>query len=177
MTIVYSLTPELRMKLKEPLGTLIRGSFVETMAEFKKTVREAKPFCIVSVGDTVSKNLEASKVFPQLSIVDNLAMRKSIPPVSLTVDRTVNVKNPQATITREAITAIQNSLESKSRVKIVVDGEEDLLTLIVILYAPENSFVVYGQPCEGMVVVRVTRAKRAEVAQILKAMESVRKAK
>ena len=177
MTIVYNLTPELRLKLKEPLGTLIRGSFVETMAEFKKMVEEEKPSCIVSVGDTVSKNLEASRVFPQLSIVDNYAMRKSIPPVSLTADRTVKVKNPQATITQEAITAIQNALESNSRVKIVVDGEEDLLTLIAIQCAPAKSFVVYGQPYEGMVVVGVNQTKKAEVARILKSMESVRKAK
>jgi len=177
MTIVYSLTTELRIKLREPLGTLVRGSSVETMARFKKMIEEAKPSRIVSVGDTVSRNLEASLVFPQLSIVDNLAMRKSISPVPLTADRTVNVKNPQGTVTQEAIAAIQNALESNNRVKIVVDGEEDLLTLVAILYAPEESFVVYGQPYEGMVVVSVTQKKKAEVARILKEMESVRKAK
>jgi len=35
MAIAYSLTPELRIKLKKPIGTLIRGSFAETMKIFK----------------------------------------------------------------------------------------------------------------------------------------------
>jgi len=56
-----------------------------------------------------------------------------------------------------------------------VDGEEDLLTLVAVLHAPENSFIVYGQPREGVVIVKATREKKAEVAEILKAMESVSK--
>ncbi|MDI6805914.1 MAG: DUF359 domain-containing protein, partial [Candidatus Bathyarchaeia archaeon] len=59
----------------------------------------------------------------------------------------------------------------------IVDGEEDLLTLIAVLYAPQNSFVVYGQPYEGIVVVKVTPEKKAEVSEILKTMETARKTK
>jgi len=177
MSIVYGLTPELRRKLKEPLGTLIRGSFNETLKRFKDMAEEEKPSRIISVGDTVSKNLVKNHVFPQLSIVDNRVMRKRVQPVSLATENTIYVKNPRGTITDEALVAIQEALKSDCRVKIVVDGEEDLLTLIAVLYAPENSFVVYGQPYEGVVVVKVTHEKKAEVAEILKTMEDVRKAK
>jgi uncharacterized protein (UPF0218 family) len=62
-------------------------------------------------------------------------------------------------------------------VHVVVDGEEDLLVLVAVLYAPVGGLVVYGQPGEGVVVVRVTDAKRAEALGILKGMEIVRKAK
>jgi uncharacterized protein (UPF0218 family) len=177
MTLAYSLTPELRRKLKDPLGTLIRGPFIETMGKFKEMVDKEKPTCIISVGDTVSKNLQDNHVFPQLLIVDNLAMRKSIQPISLTANRTVHVKNPRATITEDAVSAIRDSLRTRGSIKIVIDGEEDLLTLIAILYAPENAFVVYGQPYEGIVVVKVTQAKKAEMTEILKTMVSARKAK
>lgn len=51
------------------------------------------------------------------------------------------------------------------------------MTLIAVMYAPENSFVLYGQPYKGIVVVKVTTEKRAKIAEILKAMEDVRKAK
>jgi len=37
--------------------------------------------------------------------------------------------------------------------------------------------VVYGQPREGIVIVKVTPEKKARVADFLKAMKSVRKAK
>jgi hypothetical protein len=104
-------------------------------------------------------------------------MRKAIQPLSLAAEKIIRVRNPQATITDEAINAIQDSLKCDSSVNIIVDGEEDLLALIAVLYAPENAFVVYGQPYEGIVVVKATATKKEEVAAILKAMESARKAK
>jgi len=177
MGIAYRLTPELRERLKEPIGTLIQGSFIDTMNRFRQMMEREKPPRIVAVGDTVTRNLTKSRMPPQLSIVDNKCMRKSTQPVDLATDRTVHVENPQATITEEAIKAIQDSLRSSGSVKIVVDGEEDLLTLIAVMYAPENSFVLYGQPYEGIVVVKVTPEKRAKIAEILKAMEDARKAK
>jgi hypothetical protein len=47
---------------------------------------------------------------------------------------------------------------------IKVIGEEDLIALPLIAYAPIDSVILYGQPSEGIVVVRVmnriqTRAK------------------
>ncbi len=58
---------------------------------------------------------------------------------------------------------------------LLVDGEEDLLTLVAVLYAPENALVVYGQPNQGIVVVRVTSKKRAEAERIWGAMKTVKK--
>ena len=177
MATVYSVTPELRAKLKKPFGRLIRGSFAENMSKMKSIVEKEKPPKIVSVGDTVSRNLHEHKVNPQLSITDNKRMRKRIQPRIFPAKRVIHVKNPQGTITEEAITAVQKALESDEQVHIIVDGEEDLLTLIAVLYAPEKSLVVYGQPYEGIVIVKVTSEKKAEAAEILKAMKTVRKAK
>lgn len=175
MVAMRRITPELRKKLKEPMGVLIRGSFNETMRKLENMVKEEHPSKIVAVGDRVSKNLVENGVFPQLSIVDNKVMRRKIRPVILVADETFYVRNPRGTITNEAFAEIQRALRHKRRVKIVVDGEEDLLALVVVLYAPKNSFVVYGQPREGIVVVKVTEEKREEAAEILKAMEIVSK--
>jgi uncharacterized protein (UPF0218 family) len=177
MAIAYRVTPELRVKFKEPFGSLIRGSFAETMSEMEKRVKREKPPKIVSVGDTVSRNLHEHQINPQLSITDNKCKRKIIKPRVFAGKKVVQVKNPQGTITEEAITAIKEALESHEPVHIIVDGEEDLLTLIAVLYASEKSLIVYGQPNVGIVVVKVTSQKKAEVTEILKAMETVRKAK
>ena len=171
MPIKYNLTPELRIKLKQPLGTLIRGSFTETTKRFSEMVNKEKPPSIISVGDTVSKNLAKNHILPKLSIIDNKCMRKSVQPTPLATEKTFHVKNPQGTITEEAIAAIQEALQSSQHSKIVVEGEEDLLTLIAIMQAPQDSFVLYGQPHEGIVVVKVTQDKKTEVSEILKAME------
>jgi uncharacterized protein (UPF0218 family) len=178
MTIAYRLTPYLRRKLKKPLGTIIRGSFKETMNRLKEIVEVEKPLCIIAVGDAVSRSLVENNILPHIVVVDNKCMRKSLEePLSFKAEKTFSIKNPQATITEEAISALQDSLKRDVSVQVVVDGEEDLLTLIAVLYAPENSFVIYGQPHEGIVVIRTTLEKKAEIAEILRAMENVRKAK
>lgn len=172
MTIAYSLTPRLREKLKEPIGALIRGTFNETMRELKRIIEREKPPMIISVGDVVSKNLMKSRILPQLSIIDNKVMRKSVRPTALKVDESFYVKNPPGTITDEAVAAIREALKVSRPAKVVIDGEEDLLTLIAVSYAPRNSIIVYGQPNEGIVVVKATEGKKAEVAGILNIMKS-----
>jgi uncharacterized protein (UPF0218 family) len=123
---------------------------------------------IISVGDTVSRNLHKHNIIPKISITDNQSMRQRLEPHPFPNKTIVKTKNPQGTITQEAITAIKTAFKSKDQVEIVVDGEEDLLTLIVVLYAPENSLVLYGQPNRGLVVVKVTPKKKGEATKIWK---------
>lgn len=175
MTITYTTTPKIRGKLKKPWGKPVRGSFNETASILKDILKEEKPPFIVSVGDVVSKNLIENKILPNLLIVDNKVMRTTIKPAPLHADKEMRVKNPPGTLTPEALNTVQEAFRTNCRVKIVVDGEEDLLTLAAVLYAPENSMVIYGQPHEGIVVVKVTDEKKAEVAEILKAMEKAAK--
>jgi len=177
MSVVYSLTSELRIRLKAPIGMLIQGSFAETMKTLQGMINKEKPAAIISVGDTVSKNLAENHILPHLAIIDNRVMRRNIQPIPLKAKKTICVKNPPGTITEEASRAIQEALSCGFSVKIVVNGEEDLLALIAVLYSPENSYVIYGQPHEGIVVIKATSEKKAEVTEILKAMESSRKAK
>lgn len=172
MRVVYSVTPEMRLILKEPIGTLIRGSFAQTMKTLKDLIAKENPLCIISVGDTVSRNVSDSGFCPRLSIVDNMTMRRRIQAVLPKTLRTYHTRNPQATITDEAIETIRQALYSPDQIRILVEGEEDLLTLIAVLYAPENSYVIYGQPYEGIVVVKVTDQKKREVSTLLKAMET-----
>ncbi len=171
MSVIYTITPKLRVKLKEPFGVLIKGSFDETMAKMRQVKETQKPPKIVSVGDTVTKNLHDYDIVPDLSIIDNQCMRKKFKSTIYTSKATF-VKNPQGTITREAVDAIKEALNSSENRQIVIDGEEDLLTLTAVVYAPLNSVVVYGQPYEGIVLVKVTPEKKAEAAEFLKAMEN-----
>jgi len=162
-----------RMEGKSPLGLLIEGSFDETVEKLMKLIEKEKPSMIISVGDVVSESLIKRDVFPDVFIVDHKVMRKSVAPFSVKVDETKYVKNPAGTLAEEALNELQEVLKEKSgkRVKVVVDGEEDLLTLPVVLYAPENSLVVYGQPRRGIVAVKVTEQKKERVRQVIEAME------
>jgi len=171
MGIKYVLTPELRVELKKPLGILIKGPSAATIKKLKEMVTEDNLPIVVSVGDTVSKNLYRHNFCPKLAIVDNKRMRRKVQTTELRAAKIINVKNPQGTLTEEAIKATREAMEDKDTVAIVVDGEEDLLALIAIAYAPQNSYIVYGQPLQGIVVVKATPDKKAEIAAILGAMK------
>jgi len=175
MSDVYTVTPELRVKLSKPFGILVKGTFDQTMLKMLE-VKKQKPPKIISVGDVVTKNLQDHNIPPDLAIIDNQSMRNKFQLIIHTSEA-VKVKNPQGTITKEAIEEIEKALKNSKQTYIIVDGEEDLLALIAVLYAPENSVVVYGQPHEGIVLVKVSPEKKTEASEILKEMKNVRKAK
>jgi GTP-dependent dephospho-CoA kinase len=171
MTVVYILTEEMRIKFKDPFGTLIEGSLDETMNKMKSMINQLKPSRIISVGDVVSLNLHEYGLDPHLSIIDNKSLRTQIMPERTIAKNTVHVINPQGTITKEATVAVKEALERKEHVHIVVEGEEDLLVLVAVLYASEGDFVVYGQPHVGVVVIKVSVEKKGQVERWLNAMK------
>ena len=80
MTTEYTLTPRLRLFLKDPFGTLITGTPKETMAALKALMDKEKPAVLVSVGDVVSKNLHDYQLHPHLTIVDFISLRDQAMP-------------------------------------------------------------------------------------------------
>ena len=174
MTTEYTLTPRLRLFLKDPFGTLITGTPKETMVALKALFDKEQPPVLVSVGDVVSKNLHDYQLHPQLTIVDFISLRDQAMPKLAPVENTVCVANPQGTITAQAMAAIKAALDSGKHTNIEVKGEEDLLTLIAVLYAPEGSLVVYGQPHMGIVAVKATFEKKEMVKQFLNEMKAAK---
>lgn len=173
MICIRYLTPQLRRELKRPLGIVLQGSTQDIVEQIKTLIRKEKPPKIVTVGDKVSEDLTCNSLQPDLLIVDNRIMRKAICPISATADRIMTVKNPPGTITDQAWKAIMKAMKSSRSTKIVVDGEEDLLTLPAIISAPEGSLVVYGQPHEGVVVIEATEAMKQKVRKIVNAMKNI----
>lgn len=142
------------------------------MKRLWEKIAAEKPPVIVAVGDVVSMNLHAFGFNPQLSIFDGKSLRDQPMPEQAVVEKTVYVENPQGTITEEAEEAVKAALESKGHTHIVVDGEEDLLTLLAISYAPENAFIVYGQPYVGIVVAEATKTRKKQVKRFLNDMKA-----
>lgn len=173
MIQIHLLTDDLRVKLKSPLGMLLKGSFTETIKEFEKIVKAKKPPVIISVGDALSEALLKHNVFPKVLIIDNKVMRKPTTPVVAKGYETAKLKNDPGTISDDAWTLVESAVKHERNAKIIVEGEEDMLTLVAILSAPENAFVVYGQPHEGMVIVEATAAKKNEIRRIVDSMEYV----
>ena len=170
MIVVYGLTPKLREKLKEPFGLLIQGSSAETMKQIQLIVNGEKPSRVISVGDKVSRNLQIYGIETQLAITDNRSLRRQVQPTRFHARKLFHAENPPGPITEEAIVAVKEALRGEEDAHVIVDGEEDLLTLIVIRYAPKDALVIYGQPYEGIVAVKVTEEKRAVAKELLEEM-------
>ena len=170
-SVIRRLTDELREELKKPQGLLIEGPFEETMERLKELIVKEKPSTVISVGDIASQQMIKFGLSLDVLIVDNKTMRKPIQPIVVDVDQTLYAKNPSGTITDEAWAAIRSATEHKGRTKVMIDGEEDLLTLVTVLSAPKDAFVVYGQPHVGIVVVKVTEEKKENMRRIVDLMK------
>ncbi|MCK5157960.1 MAG: DUF359 domain-containing protein, partial [Candidatus Heimdallarchaeota archaeon] len=59
----------------------------------------------------------------------------------------------------------------KEPIVLLITGEEDLLVFPAVLEAPENSFVVYGQPHEGIVLIKVTMNARFKFEKLIERMK------
>ncbi|MDH5634885.1 MAG: GTP-dependent dephospho-CoA kinase family protein [Candidatus Bathyarchaeota archaeon] len=141
------------------------------MTMIRAMVEKEKPTKIITVGDRVTQDLTSNQLFPDVLIIDNRVMRKEITPISATAENTMNVQNPPGTITDEAWQAIETAMRESKRTKITVDGEEDLLTLVAVLAAPENSLVFYGQPHEGIVAVKATVETKQRIQNMIEEMK------
>jgi uncharacterized protein (UPF0218 family) len=66
---------------------------------------------------------------------------------------------------------IKKAFTMNSPVRLIVNGEEDLLVLPVCIHAPENSIVLYGQPNKGLVLVQITTEIRNKAQTLLDLMK------
>jgi hypothetical protein len=171
------LTDEIRTLLKQPLGTLIEGTQDETMEELRKVIEIEKPKIIVAVGDSVSQNMVNHGINANIYIIDYKTMRNPVKYYKLNAAISTRVKNPAGEISEEAWNNIKELIHQTKTAEIIVDGEEDLLTLPAIAQAPINSLVIYGQPEVGIVVVKVTDKKKKEIKEITSKMQAPKRSK
>ena len=162
------LPDDLRDQLKNPLGNLVSDNDPNKENIIKKFTAES---IVITVGDRTTENILQLGLKPQIQIIDCLEKRNQrIAPIDDTINTKLSCKNPPGEITEESIQIIKKAFSSEPPVRIVVDGEEDLLVVPVCIFAPENSVVMYGQPNEGLVIVRITPKIRAKVQKILDSM-------
>ena len=162
------LPDDLRDQLKTPLGNLINDNDPNKENIIKKISAES---VLITVGDKTTENILQLGLKPQIQIIDGLEKRNQrIVPTDDTINTKLSCKNPPGEITEESMQIIKKAFSSEPPVRIIVDGEEDLLVIPVCILAPENSVVMYGQPNEGLVIVQITPKIRAKVQKILDAM-------
>jgi uncharacterized protein (UPF0218 family) len=164
----------MRDELKRPLGELIAGKETDTLERLLEKIKLEKPEMIITVGDQTTTTALSHGVKVHVYIFDKKVKRKNFSFLKTPKNRVLNVKNPAAMLTSESISTVKRAIKDARDTGIFVDGEEDLLTLPAILYAPIGALVIYGQPDEGVVVVKVTEERKKYIKDILKRMEVIK---
>lgn len=159
-----------RQKLKQPLGKLITGSSDECNLALKKAIETEKPARLLLIGDTVSRNAVQTGIRPNVTVIDQKEMRNEAEPFTYAARHVFRTTNRAGTIDLGAWKSIEEAT-AKGDSLVTVEGEEDLLTLVAILVSPIGSLVVYGQPQQGIVLVRVSANKKKQIERIIKQME------
>jgi len=162
---VLELPDDLRGAFKEPLGRVFTDPESLLAAE-----GAGSP--LVAVGDVVTYHLVRVGRRPDVAVIDGRTERER---VDETVaeglpDPGIEVTNPPGTLSRGLLETIVAVLDDPDPTVVGVDGEEDLATLPAIVATPLGGAVVYGQPGEGMVLVPVTEATKAEARGLLERM-------
>lgn len=161
------LPASMRAELQKPLGKILTT---------KEAIEEIGSKNIIVVGDHVGHLFLINKIKPDLLIYDYKSMRKSVEKkVRDEIDNyeveKIKVKNPAGKITAEACFAVENAINSRKKIKIEVEGEEDLLALPAIMFAPIGNILLYGQPNQGIVLVEINEKIKKTVNQFYERMQ------
>jgi len=157
-----------RDSFKNPLGILLPESQADK-AGIEQYLQDDS--YIITVGDRTTEKLVNFGIIPSLQIIDGIEKREKRDSIKLEGTTELTVDNPPSEITDSAIEVIKKAFSMTGSVRIMVSGEEDLLVLPVCVHAPENSVVMYGQPNEGLVIVKVTSEIRNKAQKLLDLME------
>jgi hypothetical protein len=139
----------------------------------RRVAPEEKPTKLILVGDGVSRQATRAGLRPDVMIIDNLEKRQKVTACAYPHNRVINVKNQAGRIEYNAQLVVERAIRGEADL-VVVDGEEDLLAIVAVIAAPLGSLVVYGQPNEGVVLVRVSEEKKANAKRILKQMDRLK---
>ncbi len=155
-------------QLKIPFGVLLPESKADK-TNIEKHLSENS--YVITVGDRTTEKMIEFGLIPSLQIIDSQEKRSKREPPQLANAIELTVDNPAAEITSQSISIIQEAFAMQPPVRISVNGEEDLLVIPVCVYAPENAIVLYGQPNEGLVIVKITPEIRNKTQKLLDSME------
>jgi len=153
---------------KKPVGILIRNEEInlDSLSTYLKTQ------LIISVGDATTEKLLSLGIVPSVQIVDGREQREKRKLPGKIYATEIRCANPAGGISSDAISAVKKALVAEKPVRIAVDGEEDLMGVVVLAFAPDDSVMFYGQPLEGLVAVKINTESRNRFGEVINRIRS-----
>ncbi|HRR54420.1 MAG TPA: DUF359 domain-containing protein [Candidatus Methanomethylicus sp.] len=157
----------LRGELSKTFGILLTGTPGENVQSALRIIRSRRPPKVIIVGDFTLHHFLEAGFRPDIGIFDTKTRRSDFVG-AIDVADAIRVRNPQGCITDGAAAALGRALLSGEPAMILVDGEEDLLSLTAIEKSPLGSLVIYGMPKRGMIVLTVDEEIKERIGGLLK---------
>ena len=157
-------SPDDLQRLKTPFGKLIQDRDV-TKSQIISDIKGAKK--VITVGDATTERLISIGIIPDVSVIDGKERRSATDRQIRYPAKEFNCVNPPGTIARKAIDVLKQAIKGTHPVRVRVDGEEDMLALPLFRFAPIGSVVLYGQPREGLFIVKITLSKKEEAKALM----------
>jgi cytidyltransferase-like protein len=144
-----------------------RSFFSKPLGPIVKAATHKKNTVVAVVGDyALNKFIEKGWVY-SIGVFDKLSNRTPFTTENLdNLKIDLEIVNPAGMISLEAIQKI-GQLTYQETKHILVAGEEDLVTVSLIISMPLNSLIYYGQPNEGMVLLKVTEDLKEKISKLL----------
>jgi uncharacterized protein (UPF0218 family) len=157
-------SPDDFQKLKNPFGDLVHDSDVSRQL-VHAAVRGAQ--LIATVGDATTERLVSFGIIPDIAVIDGKERRIRRGIKVSYFARELRCANPSGLITKNALDTIADALQGIHPARIFVDGEEDMLALPLFHMVPVGAVVLYGQPLEGLVIVKIDASKQKEAKDLM----------
>jgi uncharacterized protein (UPF0218 family) len=146
---MVAIPEKVKAALKKPLGRLQK--------DYSGIGALSRGHRLISVGDVCTLGLLSIGIIPHLAVFDHLFMRHDLEPerkmiLARRFANPARYENPPGTLSDRIIADAPMLIEKGGAV--LIEGEEDLTALAFIRSAGKSDIVIYGQPGEGIVVVR-----------------------
>ena len=121
----------------------------------------------VVVGDSSLEKFITKKWPFNIGIFDKRILRQPYSsPVIDQIKPNSTVINPAGIISTQLVKTLQDSLEQEYKY-IFVEGEEDLAAVAMVMLAPLQSKIYYGQPHNGLVEMTVNEKRKEDFRKVL----------
>ncbi len=153
--------------LKEPFGTLVKDNEVsiELLTEILKNAPK-----VIAVGDTTTEKLVGFGFVPDISVTDCKEKRViKTSKFEYPVDKTIHLQNKPGELSEQVVLEVRKLIMANAydiKIRMLIDGEEDLVALPFLMYSSNDWVICYGQPNEGLVIVRVSEESKKKAVLI-----------
>ena len=172
---LYILPNDLRDTLRDmhklmENSIVIEGSHRDVVNTIKSIIGSAS---IWAIGDVICSSLIRYGMVPRVCIFDERTLRE---PTHESIDlskfnKVIEVMNPRGTISEDTLNKLRHIAKINEHTAVRVIGEEDLVALAALIVADINSYITYGLPKKGAVLIPVTSNNKKVAKDLLKRFE------